>query len=219
MKITTYSITDFDSRRAIPDGWRVDPEQSDRLLPPWSYCQYRRINYNPQTLVITPVCRLISKPVTTEICLSCNRQSEEKPQLDVTGLPRFEKLPGDWEEFPGGYAGPLGSIEETDEESNGVSERAVRIESDGTIVYEKGDDDWEPPRDIHGYLRDPKNPWHFTSLWPACEKRQRTTRRNRSCGGIFVTMTCTHSDSKRVGKEVTYKRCQRCPVRDSQKGD
>lgn len=214
MKVTAHSITDFDDKYPIPDGWRIDPEQPDRLLPPWSDCQYRRVSYDPQTLVIVPICTLISKPVTTETCLSCNRQLEERPQLDTTGLPRLEKLPGDWEEFPGGYEGPLGSIEETDEEPNGVSERVVRIESDGTIVYEKGDDDWEPPRDIHGYQRDPKNSWRFVPLWPVCARRQRTTRRNKSCGGIFVTMTCTHSDSKRIDKEVTYKQCQRCSVRE-----
>lgn len=213
MKVSTRYITDFDSKQPIPDGWRVDPEQSDRLLPLWSDCQHRRVSYRPQPLVILPHCLLTSQDVTTETCLSCNRQLEERPRFDTTGPPQLEKLPGDWQEFSGGYEGPLGDIEETGE-LNKVSERAVRIESDGTIVYEKGEDDWEPPRDIYGYERDPDNLWRFIPLWPVCEKRQRTTKRNKSCGGILVIMMCTHSDSKRVDKEVTYKQCQRCPVRE-----
>ena len=34
-------------------------------------------------------------------------------------------------------------------------DRKVRFEPDGSIVYEKGEGEWEPPRPINGYLRDP----------------------------------------------------------------
>jgi hypothetical protein len=59
-------------------------------------------------------------------------------------------------------------------------DRPVHFEPDGTIVYDKTDDDWEPPRSIDGYLRDPDNKWHFTPLWPPCIFRSAYERKSSS---------------------------------------
>lgn len=214
MRITAHSITAFDSERSIPEGWQIDPEKPDRLLPPWSYCQYRRVSYRPQTLVITPICCLISQRVTTETCLSCHRQLEEKPLSDPSGLPLLEKSAEDLQ-------GLSEAIDGEFDELNGEFDRAAplppkkdsripRIESDGAIVYEKREGDWEPPRDINGYRRDPDNPWRFISLWPECERRAPIKKRAANHGCVRVVMKCKNRDSNLHGEVVTYEQCQQC---------
>ena len=47
---------------------------------------------------------------------------------------------------------------------------------DGAIVYAKREGDWEPPRDINGYVRDPDNAWRFLPLWLPCGLRHRISR-------------------------------------------
>ena len=39
------------------------------------------------------------------------------------------------------------------------------FEPDGAITYPKREEDWEPPKDINGYVRDPNNAWRFLPLW------------------------------------------------------
>jgi len=92
--------------------------------------------------------------------------------------------------------------------------RKFQIESDGSIVYEQEEGEWEPPRDINGYQRDPENPWRFTPLWPKCMKRKPIGKRTKSCGCIQVEMKCVHFKSELIGESVTHKQCQQCPVRE-----
>ena len=39
------------------------------------------------------------------------------------------------------------------------------FEPDGAITYPKREEDWEPPKNINGYVRDPNNAWRFLPLW------------------------------------------------------
>ena len=98
-------------------------------------------------------------------------------------------------------------------------DRRFTIESDGSIIYAEEEGEWEPPRDIKGYERDPENPWRFVPLWPVCLKRKPKGKRTGNCGCIQVTMFCKNSDSELFSEEVTHEQCQQCSVRDLQKGD
>lgn len=98
-------------------------------------------------------------------------------------------------------------------------DRYFTMESDGSIVYEQEEGEWEPPRDIKGYQRDPENSRRFTPLWPKCLLRIPRSHRSESCGCIQVAMKCLNLDSELNGEKVTHEQCQQCPVRDSQEGD
>lgn len=97
-------------------------------------------------------------------------------------------------------------------------DRRFTIESDGSVVYEQEEGEWEPPRDIKGYQRDPDNPWRFTPLWLKCLRRLPRGYRSESCGCIQVAMRCLHWNSELFDKDVTYQQCQQCPVRYEQEG-
>jgi len=92
-------------------------------------------------------------------------------------------------------------------------DRCFTIEFDGSIVYEIEEGEWEPPRNIRGYERDPENEWRFIPLWPPCSQRQPKGKRTGGCGCIQITMTCVNLDSELNREEVSHKQCQRCLVR------
>ena len=89
-------------------------------------------------------------------------------------------------------------------------EHPCTVESDGTIIYEQTD--WEPPKDIDGYLRDPKNLWRFIPLWPRCKMRIQKMQRSRGCGCVQVEMRCNNRLTKWFRKEVTFEQCQLCQL-------
>lgn len=91
--------------------------------------------------------------------------------------------------------------------------RRFTIEADGTLVYERKEE-WEPPRDLQGYVRDESDPWRFKPLWPRCLKRKPKAKRTHGCGGIQITMICRHRDSSLRDTEVTHEQCQQCQVRE-----
>lgn len=92
-------------------------------------------------------------------------------------------------------------------------DRRFTMELDGSIVYEQEEGDWESPRKIKGYERDPENPWRFTPLWPRCLRRLPQGRRTESCGCVQISMTCTEPASELNGVEVSHEQCQQCPAR------
>jgi len=98
-------------------------------------------------------------------------------------------------------------------------DRHFTIEPDGSIVYAQEEGDWEPPRDIRGYKRDPENEWRFIPLWLRCLLRSPRGKRTGSCGCIQITMTCINFDSELNRKEVSHGQCQQCPVRAERKGE
>lgn len=93
------------------------------------------------------------------------------------------------------------------------------VEFDGSIVYKQEEGDWEPPRRLKGYRRDPKNEWRFTPLWPRCLQRLPQGHHSEKCGCIQITMTCVNLDSELNREKVSHKQCQHCPVRADQMGE
>ncbi len=85
--------------------------------------------------------------------------------------------------------------------------------SDGSIEYPKGEDDWEPPRDINGYLRDPDNKWRFVPLWPSCSLRVQMAVLKANCGCIDVIMRCNNPQCAVFAQRIPYTTCINCPVR------
>lgn len=91
-------------------------------------------------------------------------------------------------------------------------DRPLHIEPDGTIVYDKRAGDWEPPRDIDGYQRDPNDPFIFHPLWKSCALRLQVGVRLANCGCIQVRMRCNNPAAE-LGKNVKYTDCEACKVR------
>ena len=89
-------------------------------------------------------------------------------------------------------------------------DRPVHFEPSGAIVYEK--ENWEPPRDIDGYRRDPQDPWRFLPLWPVCALRLCTGVRLVNCGCIGVIMRCNDPRSTVLGQQVKYSQCAQCKL-------
>ena len=92
-------------------------------------------------------------------------------------------------------------------------DRPVRFEPDGAIIYAKAEGDWEPPRDINGYQRDPLDPFRFTPLWPVCCLRGGIAVRLVLCGCIEIIMRCQNPKSPHFVDRVTGEKCQGCAVR------
>lgn len=91
--------------------------------------------------------------------------------------------------------------------------RRFTMHADGVIVYAQGENEWEPPKDIQGYQRDPENPWRFIPLWPRCMQRQPESKRSKGCGCIEIVMKCDNSKAVLFGQLVTHEQCQLCERR------
>jgi hypothetical protein len=84
---------------------------------------------------------------------------------------------------------------------------------DGSIEYPKAEKDWEPPRDINGYVRDPNNKWLFHPLWTVCGLRYQMAFLKANCGCIDVIMRCNNPQSPEFGARLAHETCAKCPVR------
>lgn len=93
--------------------------------------------------------------------------------------------------------------------------RLFIVESDGSICYEKqGTKDWEPPRDIVGYQRDPENPWRFLPLiWPDCQYRKIKQVQFSNCGCLGQIVTCLCEGHPSNKKPIEFKTCENCQYR------
>ena len=87
------------------------------------------------------------------------------------------------------------------------------FEPDGAITYPMRDGDWEPPRDISGYVRDPHNPWRFLPLWLPCALRLPQGFHQGACGCIGLNMRCNQPLGPTFGQQVPYTTCRECPQR------
>jgi hypothetical protein len=88
-------------------------------------------------------------------------------------------------------------------------DKPMRLELDGSIIYGRTDD-WEPPRDIDGYRRDPDDAWHFMPLWPKCIYHSGSTVRYATCGCIGVRMKCNCPECPRFAQFVKCEECLEC---------
>jgi hypothetical protein len=84
----------------------------------------------------------------------------------------------------------------------------VTFHDDGSIEYQKGPDDWEPPRPINGYVPDAENPWLFHPVWRPCRLRMHSTILHESCQCIDVVAFCMGSQ-----KMLTSEECDSCEQR------
>jgi hypothetical protein len=87
------------------------------------------------------------------------------------------------------------------------------FEPDGSIIYPRADDDWEPPANINGYVRDPESGWRFLPLWPRCTLRMQSAFLKANCGCIDIKMTCNNPQAPTFGQPVPHTTCQTCLVR------
>jgi len=233
MKVTPDYIDAFDPQKSIPVGWIVDPSKTDRLLPPWPPCTNRRVSYNPVTMVVTPFCSLQWQQTTVEVCLACDRQNEKQVISVGPEMARFENVPPEnfalaadddddefeeisFDELPKEVQDDLETLRRSLLRSDANRGKKISIEVDGAVVYEKGPDDWEPPRDIVGYQRDPNNPWRFVPLWLPCKHQKMKILHGGGCGCIRIRMKCLNSSVKVKGKHLTHEQCQQCPAREEE---
>jgi len=84
----------------------------------------------------------------------------------------------------------------------------VTFHDDGSIEYQRGPDDWEPPRPIDGYVLDGENSWLFRPVWTPCALRMHSTVLHESCQCIDVIAFCMRSQ-----KMVTSEKCDSCEQR------
>jgi hypothetical protein len=120
---------------------------------------------------------------------------------------------------PAKASSSLAAIEATLPPYKEGRDRKVRFEADGTIVYEKEQGHWEPPRDINGYQRDPENSWRFIPLWKPCALRHQVGVRYANCGCINIIMRCGHPKCPKFGDRVSHTDCADCLLRTQEPND
>lgn len=84
----------------------------------------------------------------------------------------------------------------------------ARVMANGDIVYAKKGN--EPPPDIEGFTRDPKDPWRFNKKWTPCTFRIQTPL-IKPCGAYSIKTLCNHPELPHT--DVTFQHCQACPFR------
>lgn len=92
-------------------------------------------------------------------------------------------------------------------------DRPANIDPDGVITYTQETDDWEPPRQIEGYQRDPENKWRFTPLWPKCIYHAGGGVRYANCGCIGIVMRCNNPAAPQFADRVDCAICTACKLR------
>ena len=89
----------------------------------------------------------------------------------------------------------------------------VRIHPDGSIEYEKGLDDWEPPSPIDGYERDAVNQRLYRPLWKSCQCRYFSVKVKEACQCLDVIAKCGHPQAEVVDEFVKCWLCNQCEDR------
>ena len=90
----------------------------------------------------------------------------------------------------------------------------VTVHGDGSIRYEKGLGDWEPPSPIEGYERDSVDECLFRPLWDACRVRAFSTVVKESCQCVQVLARCLHPDRGEESiKDIKHADCLACQKR------
>ena len=214
----------------------IDQTMNQTDLPP---CVARYSETMPDGVVLH-ACHSIEytsrhKIIPASICLACKfRQATgEPPETIALARARFEGsvLPPE----PKGGTGPVGptgpvvlppSVPRPDLAAIALTLPAVNPEKaaertfkpptfhpDGSIEYPRDKKDWEPPRDINGYVRDPGNKWLFHPLWVPCQLRHQTAFMKANCGCIDVIMRCNNPQAPEFGQRLPHEACAKCPVR------
>ena len=208
------------------------------LLTDLPECKYRRRTRRPGLLKLYCFLKR-SEGCTPEQCQVCTQATEETGQRTTIELEGGQAAEGYFYDVPDPNFAAVRSldsdaptvgdwlVERPDLQAIATSlpphrpgkDRHFTLGSDGSIEYAQEDGDWEPPREIKGYRRDPDNSWRFEPLWPVCYRRVPRSYRSESCGCIKVTMKCMNSDSTVYDQDISDSQCQQCPVRVEQKGE
>jgi hypothetical protein len=181
-------------------GYKTDPDNPWRFTPLWPDCTTRRgsISQHPRLGIIrifmtcnSPECKRLGKVLTPEMCRHCDYRTDFSPTAEVSSQPppqATKKL---------------------------VYGRPVTVNADNSIIYDKQDDeDWEPPREINGYIRDPENAWRFIPIiWPACTLRTTKTLLKKNCGCWDFDVRCTCAECSLNTQPVTHLDCEKCAFR------
>lgn len=86
----------------------------------------------------------------------------------------------------------------------------VNVEKDNSLIFEHDSDEWEPPKDIEGYERDPNNLWRFISSWAVCCHREVTGYQLHDCGCVHLDIMCRHPNVDTTNQRVKLQQCKQC---------
>ena len=149
---------------------------------------------------VNPECSYCGKEVTYFICdkCTCSKSPATKPKPEPR--PDLKAI---------ALTLPVESPEK-------IADRTFKppiFHDDGSIEYPKGEKDWEPPKDINGYARDPDNKWLFHPQWPVCSLRYMAAFLKANCGCIDIIARCNNPKASMFGQRIGPETCIKCPVR------
>ncbi len=81
----------------------------------------------------------------------------------------------------------------------------IKVNSDGSIEYEKGPDDFEPPGPIDGFQRAKRDDHLFLPQWGSCVWRHFGVSFKTSCQCINVLSRCG-----KTSRMTSYAECEKC---------
>lgn len=200
----TYSKPSIDSEGVITytpngdvpppgiNGYVRDQDDKWKFLPLWPECITRQPTLRQNTskgilnVIMTcknPSCGKLNKQVNSYTCTACPlREGFNEIAVQPDNIPSIPAY------------------------------RIFQTEFDGTIVYDKIDGQWEPPRDITGYIRDSEDAWRFRPIiWKDCVFRDVNYFQRKSCGCLDAKYTCLNQSSPTYKQEIQHKTCENCP--------
>jgi len=193
-------------------------------------CQYqaRRFISGVQFFCVHQKCARFQQIITDEECVACSLRQpsahdavaliESDRHLTGVAPPGQEDVDLDLvvePEIPTNGRSHLCQLEETLPPPR-EQDRRFHFELNGVLVFEKKEEDWEPPRALNGFVAKPEAPWRMIPLWPPCDLRQQQAKRT-SCGWLSIHMTCKCAQHPKVDCAITWKECQQCQVREENK--
>lgn len=89
----------------------------------------------------------------------------------------------------------------------------IRIHPDGSIEYDKGLNDWEPPSPIDGYECDAVNQRLFRPLWKSCQCRYFSVKVKENCQCLEVIAKCGNPQAAVVDELIKCWLCNQCDDR------
>lgn len=91
-------------------------------------------------------------------------------------------------------------------------DRQFKFEPDGTIIYDREEGDWDPPRQIEGFKTDENDQWRMQPQWDNCPSRLYTAVRFPNCGCIGIVARCNEPKADFFIKRVSIEICEQCPL-------
>ncbi len=93
--------------------------------------------------------------------------------------------------------------------------KRARFLPDGSIQYEKGPDDWEPPSPIEGYECDAEDDRLFRPLWESCQRRLYSAGVKEGCKCIQIRTICSRLETESSEQvNIDFATCHECKWRE-----